>query len=177
MKFSSATSLRLALPALLVPGISFAQAAPDAAARHREAALALSERPDIPWNPTAILVKFGPEAGEPLKAAARGAVGKGVLKKLDLVEGLELLDVQGSVDHALAAIRPYVEFAEPDYVVRTASTPNDPNFNTQWALHNVGQSAGGDLGIADADIDAPEAWDVTTGDPAFVVAMIDTGMQ
>ena len=177
MRFSPASSVRLVLPALLVPGISFAQGQADAAARHREAARALEVRPDIPWNPTAIIVKFSSEAGEPLKDHARRKVGLGSLRKFESVAGLELLDVRVGVDKALADIRPYVEYAEPDYVLRPASTPSDPMFNQQWALHNIGQSAGGDLGTADADIDAPAAWDVTTGDPSFTVAMIDTGMQ
>jgi hypothetical protein len=47
-----------------------------------------------------------------------------------------------------------------------AFVPNDPLFGQQWALNNTGQSIGGNPGKPDADIDAAEAWDVTTGSSA-----------
>jgi len=54
--------------------------------------------------------------------------------------------------------------------------PNDPQFTSQWALHNTGQSGG----TPDADIDAPEAWDIATGGTTatgdeIVVAIVDGG--
>ena len=73
---------------------------------------------------------------------------------------------------ATYAALPGVEFAEPDFVVRADLTPNDPNFVSLYGLNNTGQSAG----TADADIDAPEAWNVSTGSGAMVVAVIDTGV-
>lgn len=62
------------------------------------------------------------------------------------------------------------------YVQSRATTPNDPSFNQQWGLHNTGQSGG----TVDADIDAPEAWDITTGGitatgDSIVVAVVDGG--
>ena len=68
---------------------------------------------------------------------------------------------------------PEVEYAEPDYILRTQVIPNDPMFSQQWALHNTGQTGG----VPDADIDAPEAWDITTGSQDVVVAVIDTGVD
>lgn len=52
-------------------------------------------------------------------------------------------------------------------------TPSDARFDEQWALHNEAQTGG----IVDADIDAPEAWDVITGTGATIVAVIDTGVD
>ncbi len=63
--------------------------------------------------------------------------------------------------------------AEPDYVVFPTSVPNDPQFSQQWGLNNTGQKGG----VADADIDAPEAWDVTTGSQSVLVGVIDTGVD
>src|SRR5438094_4631604 len=51
--------------------------------------------------------------------------------------------------------------------------PNDTSFSTQWALNNTGQTGG----KVDADIDAAEAWDVTTGSSKNVVAVVDTGID
>jgi len=67
----------------------------------------------------------------------------------------------------------HVEFAEPNYIYHHCATPNDPYFNQQWALHNTGQTGG----KADADIDAPEAWDIETGSSDIVIAIIDTGVD
>ena len=69
-----------------------------------------------------------------------------------------------------------VEFAEPDYEGHTAVTSsNDPQYlnGSLWALNNTGQSGG----TADADIDAPEAWDVLTSASNIVVAVLDTGVR
>ncbi len=51
--------------------------------------------------------------------------------------------------------------------------PNDEYFPNQWHLYNTGQSGG----TPGADIRAPEAWEITTGDPNIVVAVIDTGVD
>lgn len=51
--------------------------------------------------------------------------------------------------------------------------PDDPDFWKQYAMHNTGQT-GGDW---NADIDAPEAWDLHTGRLGTVtIAIIDTGV-
>jgi len=71
-----------------------------------------------------------------------------------------------------------VAFAEPSEVsFNSALTyiPDDPDFPQLWGLNNTGQTVNGVAGTADADIDAPEAWDVTRGHPNVVVADIDTG--
>ena len=70
-----------------------------------------------------------------------------------------------------------VEFAEPNYIQHSAVIPNDPQFGQLWGLHNTGQVVGGQTGIVDADIDAPEAWDVSTGSSNIVVGVIDTGVD
>jgi subtilisin family serine protease len=51
--------------------------------------------------------------------------------------------------------------------------PNDEYFPMQWHLHNTGQSGG----TPGADIRAPEAWKITTGDPNIIIAVIDTGVD
>jgi hypothetical protein len=51
--------------------------------------------------------------------------------------------------------------------------PNDPGFPQQWALHNTGQTGG----AFDADVDAPEAWSITTGSMTTVVAILDNGVN
>lgn len=75
---------------------------------------------------------------------------------------------------------PAVEYAEPDQVVTTAST--DEYFSRQYALENIEQSfvnTANNLYVApgklDADVDAVEAWNVTTGS-GIKVAVLDSGV-
>lgn len=54
--------------------------------------------------------------------------------------------------------------------------PNDSLFNFQWSMYNTGEGGG----VFDADIDATDAWDITTGGltaegDTIVVAIIDGG--
>ena len=67
------------------------------------------------------------------------------------------------------------DYVEPDFIRTTSRVANDPRYvsGELWGLHNTGQ----DGGTADADIDAPEAWDLLTGAPSVVVAVIDTGVR
>lgn len=67
-----------------------------------------------------------------------------------------------------------VKYAEPDYIVHNqASIPSDPSFGALWGMHNTGQNNG----IADADIDAPEAWTLSTGSRSVLVAVLDSGID
>jgi subtilisin family serine protease len=72
---------------------------------------------------------------------------------------------------------PDVAYAEPNYYRHVAVFPNDTHFDRQWSLHNTGQVVNGAMGMEDADIDAPEAWDLTTGRPSVIVAVIDSGVD
>jgi subtilisin family serine protease len=85
-----------------------------------------------------------------------------------------------TVGEALARFRRRadVSYAEPDYEITTsATTPNDSRFGELWGMNNTGQSVNGHpAGQPDADIDAPEAWDLTTGSAAIKVAVLDTGV-
>ncbi|MBI4129955.1 S8 family serine peptidase [Candidatus Roizmanbacteria bacterium] len=69
---------------------------------------------------------------------------------------------------------PNIEYAIPNYIVKAlASLPNDTFFGQQWALHNTGQTGGKN----DADIDLPEAWEITKGSDQVIIAVLDTGID
>jgi len=80
-----------------------------------------------------------------------------------------------STKQALAKLKdhPAVLYAEPDYIVKTAVTPDDTRYDELWGMHNTGQTGG----TADADIDAPEAWEISTGDRDIIVGVIDSGVD
>ena len=68
---------------------------------------------------------------------------------------------------------PSVEYAEPNYKVTIDALPSDPDLSELWGLNNTGQTGG----TPDADINAPDAWDIQTGSLDVVIAVIDTGVD
>lgn len=78
--------------------------------------------------------------------------------------------------------RPDVEYAHPNFILyitdrpRTMVTPdripNDPRFARQWHYLNNGAATGESPG----GISLPRAWDMSSGDAAVVVAILDTGI-
>jgi serine protease len=81
-----------------------------------------------------------------------------------------------SLAAALQRLRadPDVEFAEPDARMRPHRLPNDPGFPGQWFLQ---AGVAGPHGTTASATDAVASWDLTTGTPAVVVAVIDTGVR
>ena len=87
------------------------------------------------------------------------------------------------------ALSPDVVYVEPNGIAYACGTPDDEFFSNQWSLQNMGQviriqKALGPItlpfrcsGTFDADIDAPEAWDLETGNPDVVIAILDTGID
>ena len=82
----------------------------------------------------------------------------------DAKNGFDVLNLANDL-----ARLPEVKFAESDMIIRArlALLPNDPRFAEQWALNQAN----------DQDMDAPEAWDVTTGDDSIIVVVMDSGVQ
>jgi subtilisin family serine protease len=98
-----------------------------------------------------------------------------------LARGGQLMKVERgqTVQEAITALekRADVRFAEPNWIYHAASTtPDDPRFGSLWGLSNAGQIVDDQTGTADADIDAPEAWDVNRGSASAVVAVVDSGV-
>lgn len=74
---------------------------------------------------------------------------------------------------------PNIELAQFNhYIEQRALIPNDIDFALQWNMNNTGQTSG----VADADIDGPEAWDISTravtatGD-SIIIAIVDDGFD
>ena len=61
-----------------------------------------------------------------------------------------------------------VEYAQIDKRMYPAFTPSDSEFSRQWYLFDTQPTGIG--------INMPDAWDITTGDPSVVIAVLDTGV-
>jgi len=100
---------------------------------------------------------------------------------IEVVRGLGmagqlLIETHGAAADAVSAwlsSNTSVAYASPDTVLSLQAMPNDPSFTQLWGMNNTGQTGG----TADADIDAPEAWNLATGSPGVVVGVIDTGVD
>ena len=128
-----------------------------------------------------ILVKFEPGTGAAERAAVhrrQGGTPLGVIPGI----GVDVVAVPARSEEARAAgyaRNPHVTFAEPDYLAYALEDPGavDPFFGKQWGLDNTGQEYDGRTGTEDADIDAPEAWHITTGSPDVRIAILDSGID
>jgi subtilisin family serine protease len=120
-----------------------------------------------------VLVKFRREAAPARRGLVRNEVAGTTRKRFASGAELWRLGPGIAVPDALARLKssPDIAYAEPNYIVSATAVPGDPEFPKQWSLRNTGQ-AGGTPG---ADIDAVAAWDITTGSPGAIVAVVDTG--
>ena len=94
-----------------------------------------------------------------------GAVGELLVRSYGLTATQATAALQS--DHSIA-------WFEADSLKQIdAAVPNDSQFSQQWALDNTGQNGG----TAGCDINAAQAWNITTGSKSIVVAEIDSGVD
>ncbi len=93
-------------------------------------------------------------------ARVRAMSGDGQVLRLPY--WLSLADAQAVADRLQQD--PRVQYAEPDRIRRRQLEPDDSDYASQWSLF-------GPYGIQ-----APAAWDLTTGSSGVVVAVLDTGI-
>jgi serine protease len=116
-------------------------------------------------------------AGLELKVMRQMAGGAHVLK----LPGYTSLADAEQYAEALRS-HPDVEFAAPDRLYQAEAVPNDPLFT--GALYTLTQTNGSSyqflaqqwyLNDPVGGINAPKAWDITTGSPNLNIAVVDTG--
>ncbi len=173
---------RFALVTLAVIAAAWAACAPAGAAR--------VARDRVPHQ---VVVRYVPGATAAERAQARASVAAKLGRRLGLPNA-ELLTLHGedNVRRAIAALtaNPAVKYAEANAYAKSESLcpgtlvngaqciPNDPQFGVQYGVDNHAQTiAGNTTGtVADADIDAVEAWNINRGSNSVVVAVVDSGI-
>ncbi|HYX67828.1 MAG TPA: S8 family serine peptidase, partial [Terriglobales bacterium] len=133
------------------------------------------------YRPDSLLVLFRKGVTSQSMASAHAAVGASVVRAYRIVPGLQRVQLPKGTNlaSALRAYRhnPAVQYAEPDYRVQITAPLSDPLFGQQWDMSNIGQVVGGVAGTPHADIDALDAWSITTGSSSVYVGVIDTGVD
>lgn len=132
------------------------------------------------YVPDEVVVRFAPGVDGGERADLRRAHRLRAVRRLP-VPGLQLVRLAPgrTVPAEVEALErePGVLYAEPNAYYAPLATPDDPFLGQLWGLHNTGQLVNlTDPGTADADIDAPAAWDTTTGSPDVTVAIVDSGV-
>jgi len=84
-------------------------------------------------------------------------------KGLDRIYKLKV-DEKADLAQVIRAFKssPYVEYVEPNYIAHVFITPNDLYWSSQWGM---------------TKIEAPAAWDITTGSTGVTIAIVDTGID
>lgn len=130
-------------------------------------------------EPVEVIVTFESEAtAERMDLSAQGSTHPAVedartLHRFQTFPGAVMEVQQDQLGNLLAM--PGVAAVERVQPINFHRVPNDPEMALrQWALENNGTRTGS---IVDADIDATDAWNITTGDSSVVVAVLDTGVD
>lgn len=118
-----------------------------------------------------LLVRFADDAAAADIQASLNALGAYVVQAHEDGPSLIALGQGVDLDGAIATLRlqPHVLYAEADAPLESSAvvTPNDTYYSRLWGLNNSNN----------VDIDAPEAWGITTGIAATLVAVVDTGID
>jgi parallel beta-helix repeat protein len=119
-----------------------------------------------------ILVRFADVGGQAMTTSQKTKImattlsGAKIIRQYSLVSGLTLVQLPDGVDvpTGIAQLNssPTVVYAEPCYISQLSVIPNDPNYPDQWNMDKI---------------QAPDAWDTTTGSPGVIVAVVDTGID
>lgn len=130
------------------------------------------------YVPGEILVRY--KAGMQAQAQATIAgIGARTIRSTDQTRFHRLKLPPGvTVEDAITRLKknPNVDYVGPNHLIHICREPNDYNYTTgyfdvftQWGLYSPDYPGAG--------IEAPQAWDITTGSSDVVIAIIDTGVM
>lgn len=127
-----------------------------------------AQRIDGRYVPGELVVRFRSGVASSARASALAKQQGSIKRNLRVPGGAVVRVPRGKVSAARAALArdPSVLYAELNYVYRASIVPDDTLYGELWGMDNAG----------DTDIDAPQAWDATTGSADVVVAVVDSGV-
>jgi thermitase len=147
------------------------------------------------YAPGEVLVKYKPSTAARARAASVALQGHALIAELPEPGWAQVRVGAGeTVAAAVAAYQndPGVEYAQPNFIYRASSAPNDPLYGQIWGLKNTAQTitnahtqppgspvpyGTNNPGTLGSDINAEKAWDIITDCSSVVVAVLDTGVN
>ncbi|MCH2132484.1 MAG: S8 family serine peptidase [Phycisphaerales bacterium] len=117
------------------------------------------------YQPHSLMMRFRESASPEARAELLASVGGTIVTSYHLVPDLVEVDIELTVPEALSRVGnrgDVLQYVEPNFIFRAFATPNDPLYSNLYGMEAI---------------NAPEAWDDFTGDPDFVIAIIDTGLD
>lgn len=125
-----------------------------------------------------VIVQFAQGVSTASRTQAAAAVGARIVREVGLSTGPRVaLMASASVpaEKLLKKLQatPGVVAVSLNYRRHIDAVPNDALFGQMWGLNNTGLNGA----LEDADIDAVEAWNISKGSTAVVVADLDTGVD
>lgn len=130
-----------------------------------------SGQQSTPKPPESTVIRISNDRVSAIKESAKRAkLDIGQIFPLQSDESLVTLEARPSVVNIALSVGPNAPLSlqeteqldiSPNYTYKPLKTPNDPNYSDQW----------------DKEImDAPKAWDITTGSTDTVIAIVDSGV-
>ena len=154
------------LAVMIMPGLAICAGANEPQVDYSSSEIT-SESPM--WSTGEIIVKFEDDITEDYRNAVIrehgcSAVDRCLFSNVQLVQIPESLTAAETVD--VFQKEDAVDYAELNYYARISLIPDDSFYSYQWNLND--EISGG--------ISAEGAWDIQTGDPNVIVAVLDTGV-
>jgi len=120
------------------------------------------------WVPNEIIVKFKKGLSEDHINQTNRRHGTSVLYTSPFAGFKTIMVPAGKTPRQVVELynrEPDIEYAELNYYAYALFVPDDPYYIYQWHLYETY-----------AGINIEPAWDITTGDPNVIVAVVDTGV-
>lgn len=111
-----------------------------------------------------LVLRFKPGVAEDYKRILLSSLGLEVVDEVPQIQAIVVsvpLQSMSTVKSSLAH-DPAVDFVEENHVFCPEDVPNDPLYGSEWHLNKIG---------------APSAWDISTGSPEVVIAVLDSGVD
>ncbi|MEM1556709.1 MAG: S8 family serine peptidase [Candidatus Bathyarchaeia archaeon] len=118
----------------------------------------------LPFCSIRLLLRFRPGVPDAVRDAVLASLG---LHVVDYIPQIDIFVVSVS-ERLLFPTRiallenPLIDFVEVDSAIVLSQVPNDLYYSSQWHLINI---------------DAPGAWDISTGSSSVIIAVLDSGVD
>jgi len=119
------------------------------------------------WAPDEIIVKFKKDVPNEQIGKINSKHGASILRTSRFAGFKKMKVTAGKTAEQTVEIYsrlPEVEYAELNYYIYAHWVPNDTYYHKQWNFQDIG------------GINLEPAWEITTGDPNIIVAVLDTGV-